>query len=63
MENVRATYPRSCCRGRCRRGPGWARSPGGPALGVGAQNPRPDLRLQVQAPEEEYGYIVMENEE
>ena len=75
VENVRSqTYSKELLQRppHARPGPGrpgatplWtpAAPQGDLHLGAGAQGPpSPGLRLQVQPPEEEYGYIVMENE-
>lgn len=65
VENVRSqTYSKELLQRppQARPGPGTARQEA-LHLGAGAQvPPGPGLRLQVQPPEEEYGYIVMENE-
>lgn len=65
VENVRSqTYSKELLQRPLQERPGLGTAPQEDLhLGAGAQEPPgPDLRLQVQAPEEEYGYIVMENE-
>uniref|UniRef100_A0A452F7R6 Protein tyrosine phosphatase receptor type N2 n=1 Tax=Capra hircus TaxID=9925 RepID=A0A452F7R6_CAPHI len=65
VENVRSqTYSKELLQRPLQARPGLGTAPQEDLhLGAGAQEPPgPDLRLQVQAPEEEYGYIVMEND-
>ncbi|XP_042105039.1 receptor-type tyrosine-protein phosphatase N2 isoform X2 [Ovis aries] len=65
VENVRSqTYSKELLQRPLQERPGLGTAPQEDLhLGAGAQEPPgPDLRLQVQAPEEEYGYIVMEND-
>lgn len=65
VENVRSqTYSKELLQRPPQARPGPGRAPQEALhLGAGAQvPPGPGLRLQVQPPEEEYGYILMENE-